>query len=78
MNATRAGAGAGANAAAGWNPITLAALASLWIATLANWPLWRALATLPEMASLRGALFMVGFAGIVAGLTGLVLVLAAW
>ena len=61
-----------------WNPLALAAVASLWIATLANWPLWRALGSLPETASLRGALFVVGFAGIVACLTGLLLVLAAW
>ena len=26
-----------------WNPLTLALLTALWIATAANWPLWRAL-----------------------------------
>ena len=65
-------------ASAGWNPLTLVAIASLWMATLANWPLWSALARLPQSDSLRGALFIAGFAAIVACLTGLVLVLAAW
>jgi hypothetical protein len=40
-----------------WNPLTLAVLTALWIAAFANWPLWRALSALPEMASPRGALF---------------------
>ena len=31
-----------------FNPLTLAALAALWIAALCNWPLWRTLAQLPE------------------------------
>ena len=65
-------------AAAGWNPLTLAGLASLWIAIPANWPLWKALNALPETASLHGALFVLCFAGIVGCLTALFLVLAAW
>ena len=43
------------------NPLTLAAVASVWIATFANWPLWQALLRLPEMMSLRGALFIASF-----------------
>ncbi len=61
-----------------WNPLTLALLAALWLATLANWPLWRAMAQLPEMASLRGAVFIAGFAAIVAALTLAVTALLAW
>ncbi len=69
---------AGRDTGAGWNPITLAGVAAVWIATFANWPLWKALGALPENASLRGAFFMLSFAAVVACLTGLVLVLAAW
>jgi len=64
--------------ARGRNPLTLAASASVWIATLANWPLWRALRALPEMDSTRGWLFIVGFAGMVAALTLALLAFAAW
>ena len=64
--------------AAGRNPLTLAALAGLWIATLTNWPLWRALRALPEMDSTRGMVFMLGFGLMVATLTMLLLVFAAW
>ena len=35
----------------GWNPLSLALLAGIWIATLGNWPLWLVPARLPEMAS---------------------------
>ena len=67
-----------ASAPEGWNPLTLAWLASLWLASLANWPLWFTLGDLPEMASLRGRVFMLAFCGMVTGLTALVLTLAAW
>ena len=61
-----------------WNPLTLALLIAVWIATVANWPLWRALFALPENASLRGGLFVAGFAGLIAALTLALLALAAW
>ena len=67
-----------ASAPEGWNPLTLAWLASLWLASLANWPLWSTLGDFPEMASLRGRLFMLAFCGMVTGLTAFVLTLAAW
>ncbi len=60
------------------NPLTLALFAGVWIAVFANWPLWRALARLPELTSPRGVLFMVGFAAGIAALTTGLLVLAAW
>ena len=69
---------AAARSRGGWNPLTLALVAGLWIAALCNWPLWRALARLPEMASPRGALFIVGFGVMVAALTTGLLALAAW
>ncbi|HEX6706972.1 MAG TPA: phosphoethanolamine--lipid A transferase [Albitalea sp.] len=61
-----------------FNPLMLALFAALWIAALANWPLWQALARLPEMASMRGALFIGGFALGVGALTFAVLALFAW
>jgi lipid A ethanolaminephosphotransferase len=64
--------------AAGWNPLTLAVLAGAWIAMLPNWPLWRALLALPETASIRGGLFIVGFGLMLAALTALLLALLAW
>ena len=40
-----------------WHPLALVALAAVWIAATANWPLWRALAALPELRGLRLAVF---------------------
>jgi lipid A ethanolaminephosphotransferase len=67
-----------APADSGWNPLSLAWLASAWIATVLNWPLWAALDRLPEMHSLRGRLFMLAMCGMVAAITALLLSLAAW
>ena len=61
-----------------WSPLALAAIASVWIASFGNWPLWRALARLPEMASPRGALFFIGFGLMIAALTTAFLSLLAW
>ncbi|HMC15671.1 MAG TPA: phosphoethanolamine--lipid A transferase [Albitalea sp.] len=60
------------------NPLSVAVLVASWIALFANWPLWRALAVLPEMASLRGALFIAGFGVMVAAVTTALLALFAW
>ena len=62
----------------GWNPLTLAVLAGLWIAALPNWPLWQALLALPEVASTRGALFVVGFGVMIAALLTLLMAPFAW
>ena len=62
----------------GWNPLTLAALASLWLASVCNWPLWRAMSGLPELSSARGVLFMLAFGGIIFCVILLLLSLAAW
>ncbi len=60
------------------NPLLVALFAALWIASVGNWPLWQALIRLPELASPRGAVFMLGFAAIIAALTFALLALAAW
>ena len=62
----------------GWNPLTLAVLAGAWVAVLPNWPLWRALFALPETASARGALFVAGFALMIAALSTALLAPFAW
>jgi lipid A ethanolaminephosphotransferase len=64
--------------AATTNPAALAALAALWLASVCNWPLWRALWTLPEMHSPRGAMFMLSLGLMIAALAAAVLALAAW
>src|SRR3954464_13369403 len=61
-----------------WSPLALAMMAGLWIASLGNWPLWRTLARLPEMASPRGVLFFIGFGLMIAALTTAFLSLLAW
>jgi lipid A ethanolaminephosphotransferase len=60
------------------NPVTLAMCASLWLASLSNWPLWQAFAALPESSSLRGRLFLLGFGLIIAAVTTAILSLLAW
>ena len=60
------------------NPLTLALLASLWIAGFANWPLWHALLALPETNTPHGMVFVLAFFGIVAALTFLLLAPFAW
>src|SRR4051812_19724274 len=62
----------------GWNPVWLALLGGLWVASLGNWPLWRALTRLAELGSVQGAVFIVGFGIMVAALLGGLLVLFAW
>lgn len=71
-------AGSDVREARGWNPLTLALLAGVWIAALPNWPLWQALLALPETASVRGAVFVAGFGAMIAALTGALLALFAW
>ena len=61
-----------------WSPTTLALLAAVWLGAVANWPLWRAVAALPEMAGASGLLFGLGISLIVAALTALPLLLFAW
>ena len=60
------------------NPATLAVLAGLWLASVCNWPLWRALWALPEMHSARGGLFLFSLGLMIAALAAAVLALLAW
>ena len=46
----------------GLRPLTVMVLAALWIATIGNLALWRALAALPELGNARGWLFGLAFA----------------
>jgi lipid A ethanolaminephosphotransferase len=59
-------------------PLSQAWLAALWMGLLANWPLWRQLQSLPEIAGARGLLFTFAFAGMVTAATGALLSLLAW
>ncbi|MFL6660566.1 MAG: phosphoethanolamine transferase [Rhizobacter sp.] len=61
-----------------FNPLTVAALTSVWIALFANGALWRTLANLPETATPRGTFVIAGFGLAVAALTLAPLALAAW
>ncbi len=61
-----------------WNPLTLAVITGVWLAVLPNWPLWHALARLPETASMRGTGFVVAFGVMIASLTTALLCLVAW
>lgn len=61
-----------------WNPLTLAALASVWITAFANWPLWRALTAFAEMTTLRGAVTLAVFFIMVAALIFILLAPLAW
>ena len=62
----------------GWNPLTLAAIAGAWTATLPNWPLWQALLALPETRTARGVLFVLAFGAMIAALTTLLLAAFGW
>jgi lipid A ethanolaminephosphotransferase len=64
--------------AASRNPLTLAVVVSLWLASAGNWPLWRAMGELPELGSVRGLLFMLSFGLMIAAMSLALLALAAW
>ncbi|MFN3302138.1 MAG: phosphoethanolamine transferase [Roseateles sp.] len=59
-------------------PLTQVWMCSLWMALVANWPLWRQLLSLPELDGVRGLMFIAAFAGMVTAATGAVLSLVAW
>ena len=56
----------------------LTLLTSVWLLTLPNLALWRQLSHLPEVSGLRGALFALGMAAGIAGLTHALLSLLNW
>ena len=57
------------HAPSGVHPLWLTTLTTLWLVTLPNIPLWRQLQQLPEVSGLRGLLFGLGMASMIAGLT---------
>jgi lipid A ethanolaminephosphotransferase len=60
------------------HPSRLIVLASLWLATLCNLPLWRAVAALPDVHGPRGWGFMLAFMVLVAAANVAVAGLLAW
>lgn len=60
------------------HPSTAVLLLSLWLASVCNVPLWRAVAALPGQGSLRGWGFALAFALIVAAGNAALLSLLAW
>lgn len=62
----------------GWNPLTLALLAGVWLAVLPNWPLWQTLAALSETGSARGLLFVAGFGVMIAAVMTMLLAVFSW
>jgi lipid A ethanolaminephosphotransferase len=62
----------------GWNPLAVALAAGLWVAIAGNWPLWRALAGIPETAGVRGIVFIGAFGVMVAALSTGLLTVFAW
>lgn len=61
-----------------WSPTALVLLVALWLATVGNLPLWRALAALPEVQGPAGIGFAVGFAVLIGGVLAAVLALLSW
>ncbi len=59
-------------------PATAIILAALWIASIANLALWRALAGLPKLANGRGLAFGIGFGVMIAAAHVALLSLLAW
>ncbi|MEN9543839.1 MAG: hypothetical protein RLZZ598_672, partial [Pseudomonadota bacterium] len=64
--------------ARGSSPATVALLVAVWLGSVGNWPLWRAVLALPEMDGRRGLLFVAAMMLLVATLTALPLLLLAW
>jgi lipid A ethanolaminephosphotransferase len=60
------------------NPLTLAVFVSLWLVSVGNWPLWRAMAELPELTSAHGAWFIASVGLMIAGMSLVLLSLGAW
>ena len=59
-------------------PSAVLLLAALWIASIGNLALWRAMGQLPELADARGLAFRLAFGGMIAALHVLLFSLVAW
>ena len=66
------------NPVAGVRQLWIVVLASLWIATVCNVALWRALANLPGLSAVQAATISVALALVIALATGGLLSLLAW
>lgn len=62
----------------GLRPLTVMVLTALWIATIGNLALWRALAALPELGNARGLLFGLAFALMIGAVQVAISSLFAW
>lgn len=62
----------------GWRPGALVAVISLWLATVANWPLWRELVELGVLQGGKGWAFALSMAVTLVGLHAALLGLLAW
>ncbi len=62
----------------GLRPLTVMVLTALWIATIGNLALWRALAALPELDNARGLLFGLAFALMIGAVQVAISSLFAW
>jgi lipid A ethanolaminephosphotransferase len=62
----------------GRHPLAPILLSALWLATVANVPLWRQLAQMPELQDVRGLAFAVGFGVVLFLLHVTILSLLAW
>lgn len=62
----------------GLHPLIFSLAVTLWLVVLANAPLWRQLSLLPEVSGMRGALFGVGMACLIAGVIHAMLSLLNW
>lgn len=60
------------------SPVVVVVLAALWIAGPLNWPLWRSIATLPDLTWSTRISFGLTLGGMVAGITIALLGLLAW
>ena len=65
-------------AARAWNPSLLVLVASAWLAGPANWPLWRAVATLPDLRGPQALAFAATFGLMTWALLVALLGLLAW
>ena len=61
-----------------WHPLSLLLVLALWLSTLGNWPLWRAMWTLTDSHGLRTWLGLVGMGLIVLSATTVLLSLLVW
>ena len=61
-----------------WHPLSLLLVLALWLSTLGNLPLWRAMWALTDAHSLRTWLGLMGFALIVLSATTVLLSLLVW